>query len=137
MAAARALCRAEGIQLEKFIVGDVHAALRALRQGFLDGLLGALGAQGEGHHLAAVLFLEPERLFEGESVGLVHLEADVRLADPGAALGHGQRGVLGRHLLDAHDNVHEHLPSVKILRCGSAILRRIQQPRCPQRLKAG
>ena len=98
--------RAQRIEQEKFVVGDVDAAVGALGQRFLDGLLGALRAHGKRHHFAAVLFLQAQRLFEREAVRLVHLEADVGFADPRAVFGDAQRRILGGNLLDADGDLH-------------------------------
>ena len=93
--------RAQRIEQEEFVVGDVDAAVGALGQRFLDGLLGALRAHGERHDLAAVLFLQAQGFFEREAVRLVHLEADVGFANPQAVIGDAQRRILGGNLLDA------------------------------------
>ena len=71
------------------IVGDVDAAVGAFRQSFLDGLLGAVGAHGDGDDFAAVFFFQAQRFFEREAVGLVGFKADVGFADPGAAFDDG------------------------------------------------
>ncbi len=78
--------RGQRVELEEFRVGDVDAAIGAFGQGFLDGLLDAIGAHGNGYHFAVVLFLEAEGFFEGVGVGLVGFKAYIRFADPGAAL---------------------------------------------------
>src|SRR6266849_5044239 len=75
---------------------------------FLDRLLYALWSQGKRNHLAAVLFLEPQRFFECVTVRLVHLKADVGFANP--VSGDGQRGVFGGNLLYAHEDVHGSRP---------------------------
>ncbi len=100
------LGRAERIEQIKFVVGDVDAAVGALGQRFLDGLLGALGAHGNRDHFAAVLFLEAQAFFEGETVRLIHLEADIGFANPVAGIGDAQRGVFGGNLLDGDGDLH-------------------------------
>ena len=84
----------------------MDSAVRAFRQGFLDDLLGPLRAHGKRHHLAAMLFLQAQRLLQREAIRLVHLEADVGLANPRAAFGDVQRRILGRNLLDANGDFH-------------------------------
>jgi hypothetical protein len=100
--ARRANGGGQRIELEEFVIGDVDAAIGALGQGFFDGLLGALGAHGDGDHFAAVLFLQAQGFFEGVGVGLVGFKADIGFADPGAAFGDGERRVLGGNLFDAN-----------------------------------
>jgi len=101
-------CGTKGIELREIIVGDVNATVGAFGEGFLDGLLDALGAHGKGDDFAAVFFLQAESFFEGVAVGLVHFEADVGFLDP--VTGDGERGVLCRDLFDADDDFHESLP---------------------------
>src|SRR5713226_5544457 len=107
----------------------MNAAIRAFGERFLDRLLYALWSQGKRNHLAAVLFLEPQRFFECVAVRLVHLKADVGFANP--VSGNGQRGAFGGNLLYAHEDVHGSVPigamvarssgrgpaGVEILRC--------------------
>ena len=71
--------------MKKFVVGDVDAAVGAFRQRFLDGLLGAFGAHGDGDDFAAVFFFQAQGFFEREGIGLVGFEADVGFANPRAA----------------------------------------------------
>ena len=94
--------RGERIELEKFVVGDVDAAVGAFGQGFLDGLLHALGAHGDGDDFAAVLFFQAQGFFERVGVGLVGFKADVGFADPGAAFDDGERRIFRGNLFDAN-----------------------------------
>src|SRR5208282_4465965 len=96
--------RAQWIELREVVVGNVNAAIRALRQRLFNRLFNAFGTQGRRDHFPAVLLLQTERFFQRVGIRLVHLEADVRLIDP--VPGDGQRRIFGRHLLDAHDDVH-------------------------------
>ena len=90
--------RAQRIELEKFMIGDMDAAFGALGQRFLDGLLRALRPHRNGHHFAAVLFLQAQRFFEREAVRLVRFKSDVGFANPCAAIGDGQAAHLSREL---------------------------------------
>ena len=56
--------------------------------------------------LAAVLLLQPQRLFEGVGVGLVHLAARVLLADPAPGLVQARLPLAGGNLLDANGYLH-------------------------------
>ena len=94
--------------MREIVVGDVDAAVGAFGEGFLDGLLDALGAHGEGDDFAAVFFFQAEGFFEGVAVRLVHFEADVGFLDP--VSGDGERSVFGGDLFDADDDVHEIFP---------------------------
>src|SRR5262249_61703512 len=54
----------------------------------------------------AVLFLQTQRFLEGVGVGLVHLEAGIRLADPGLGVVQARLPLARRHLLDTDRNLH-------------------------------
>jgi hypothetical protein len=82
----------------------VDGAVGALGQGLLDGLLGALGAEGNDDDLAAMLLLEPKRLLERVAVGLVHLETDVGFANPALMFADGQGSVASGNLFDANSD---------------------------------
>ena len=62
---------------------DVDGAIGAARQRLADHLRRARRPGRADDDLAAVLLLEPQRLFERVGVGLVELEAGVLVADPG------------------------------------------------------
>ena len=89
------------------VVGDVNAAIGALRQGFLDGLLDALRAHRKRDYFAAMLFFQAQRFFERVAIRLVHFESDIGFADPVAAFDDGERRVFGGNLLDADDDFHD------------------------------
>ena len=91
----------------------MDAAVGAFGQRFLDGLLDAFGAHAEGDHFSAVFFFQAEGFFKGVAVRLVHFEADVRFLDP--VSGDGERGIFGRNLLDADDDIHEEISLLNIL----------------------
>src|SRR5688572_10679749 len=60
----------------------MNRAIGAARQRFADHLLHARRTRGAHHHFAAMLLAQAQRLFERIGVGLVHLVADVLVADP-------------------------------------------------------
>ena len=100
--------RAERIERVRLVIRDVHAAVGALGQRFLDRLLHALRAHRHGDHFAGVFFLQAQGFLERVTIRLVHLKSDVGFANP-ACVGNGQGSVLGGHLLDADDNLHSYL----------------------------
>src|SRR5437899_5306630 len=83
----------------------MNGAVSALGESFAQNLLRASWPRGDYHHLAAVLFLLTQRLFERISVRLIDFVRDV-FSDPGAALIQLERRVLLRHLLHADQNLH-------------------------------
>src|SRR5580704_2804070 len=87
----------------------MNSAVRALCQGFLDHLFCPLGSHGERHHLASMLFFEPQGFLQREAIRLVHFKADVGFTDPGAIFGNVQRRIFSRNLLDANCNFHLYL----------------------------
>ena len=91
--------RGQRIELVEFVVGDVDAALGALGESFLDGLLGALRAHRDRHDFAAVLFLQAQRFFERVGVRLVGFKSDVGFANPRAAIGNRERRIFRGNLL--------------------------------------
>jgi hypothetical protein len=99
--------RSERVKLEEFRIENMDAAIGALGESFLDGLLGALGAHGDGHDLASMLFLQAQRLFQREAIRLVGFKSDVGFANPRAAIGDGQWRVFGGNLLDANTDFHD------------------------------
>ena len=56
--------------------------------------------------LAAVLFFEPQRFFEGVCIRLVHLEDGVLFANPGFGVVQPRLPVPRRDLLDADCDLH-------------------------------
>ena len=101
----------ERVKLEKLAVGNVNAAVRTLGEGFLDGLLGALGAHGNGDDFAAVLFLQAQGFFERKAVGLVGFKADVGLSNPRAFADDRKRRVFRGDLLHANSDFHGQPPT--------------------------
>ncbi len=85
----------------------MDAAFGAFGESFLDGLLGALRPHRNGNNLAAMLFLQAQRLFEREAVRLVRFKSDVGFANPCAAIGDGQGRVFRGNLLDANADFHD------------------------------
>jgi hypothetical protein len=53
-----------------------------------------------------MFFLEAQPFFERKTVWLIHLEADISLADPVTAFGDAQGSVFGGNLLDGHGDLH-------------------------------
>ena len=62
----------------------MDSAVRPFCQGFLDYLFRPLRTHGERHHLASVLFFEPQAFLQREAIGFVHFEADIGLTNPSA-----------------------------------------------------
>ena len=114
IAAARERADAERIEFEKIGVRDVDTAIGAFGERFLDGLLGAFGAHGDGHDFAAVFFFQAEGFLEREAIGLVGFEADVRFANPGAAFEDGERRVFRGDLFDADCDFQECLRKMAV-----------------------
>ena len=102
-----AICAdAERIELCEFVVRDVDAAIGALGQRFLDGLLHALRAHGNGDHFAAVLFLQAQGFLERVSCPARSSQSRCRFRGSSRRSVMAQRSVLGGHLLDANDDLH-------------------------------
>ncbi len=89
----------------------MDGAIRPFRQGFAQHLLGARGAGGNDHNLAAVLFFLTQRFFEGEGVGLIDFIRHV-FADPGAGLVQFEWRILLRHLFHADEYPQGQAPSL-------------------------
>jgi len=71
-----------------------------------DDLRDARRSRRTDDDLAAVLLLEPQRLFERVLVGFVHLETGVLLADPGPGVVEARLPLARRDLLDADGDLH-------------------------------
>ena len=97
----------ERIEFEEIRVGNVDAAVSAFCERFLNGLLGAFGTHGDGHHFAAVFFFQAQGFFECEGVRLVGFEADIGFANPRAAFENGERSVFRGNLFDANCDFQE------------------------------
>ena len=95
IAAASASATTNASALARRIVLDVDGAIGAARERFADDLRHARRPGGTDDHLAAVLLLQPQRLFERVGVRLVHLEAGVLLADPGLVVVEARLPVAG------------------------------------------
>jgi len=91
-----------------FVVHDVHCAVGALGERFLDRLFHALRPHRYRNHFAGVFLLQAKGFLERETVRFIHFKSDVGLADP-SAIDNYQGGVFGGDLLDANDNLHPHL----------------------------
>ena len=76
------------------------------------------GPAEHDHDFAAVLLLEPQRLFERVGVRLVHLEAGVLIADPGLRVVEAGLPLAGGDLLDADGNFH----AVSVSTSSSAVI---------------
>ena len=108
IAAASALGDSARVRIRQAIVGYVDGAIGAARERFANHLCHARGPGRADHDFAVMLFLEPQRLFERVRVGLVHLEAGVLIADPGASLVETRLPVSRRNLFDADRDAHRH-----------------------------
>ena len=85
---------------------DVDRAVRAARQRLANHLRRTRRARREDHHFAAVLLLEPQRLFQRVGVRLVQLEAGVLIANPGLRLVDPKLPLPGDDLFDADGDLH-------------------------------
>ena len=89
------------------VVFDVQRAIGAARQRLANDLLHARRAGRADDDLATVLLAKPQRLLERVGVRLVHLVADVLLADPGLVVAQPRLPFAGGDLLDADGDLHE------------------------------
>ncbi len=62
----------------------MDGAIGALGEGFANGLGGARGSGAQHHHFAAVFLFQLQAFFQGVSVGLVDLVAEIGVLNPGA-----------------------------------------------------
>ena len=104
--ACQGRAREERIRGSERVAFNVQRPVGAARQCLPKNLLHAGRAGGTGDHLAAVAFAEPQCLFQRIGVGLVHLVADVLLANPGFVVAEPRLPFAGRDLLDADGNFH-------------------------------
>ena len=95
-----------GVQSNESVVFKMDGAVRALRQGFAQNLLGARGTGGDDDHFSAVLFFLAQRFFEREGVRFIDFVRNI-FADPGAGLVQLERRIFLRHLLHADQNLHQ------------------------------
>ena len=79
------LGHAQRIERRQIFFFDMNGAIGAFGQCLANGLRCARGAGAQRHHFAAVLFLQAQRFFERESVGLVDFETEIALLNPTAA----------------------------------------------------
>ena len=112
----------------------MDAAFGAFGQRLFDGLLGALRPHGNGHDFAAMLFLQAQRFFEREAIGLVRFKPDVGFANPARAFGKAERRILRGNLLNANANfqgrLRQHcMDRIGLQRILSAILPALEQQR--------
>ena len=105
-------------------------------QSFLDGLLRAVRAHGDGHHFAAMLFFQAQRFFQREAVGLVGFKADVGFADPCAAFDNGERRILRGNLFDADSNFQNASATIRISRSQSLKIRDAFVPPKPKEFES-
>ena len=89
IAAASAADDHERVGAASAVVLDVDGAVGAARQRLANHLRDARRSGRADDHFAAVLLLQPQRLFERVGVRLVHLEGGVLLADPGLVVVRG------------------------------------------------
>ena len=109
IAAARASATTNASALASDVVLDVNRAIGAARQRFAQHLGDPRRAGRADDDLAALLFLETQRLLERVGVRLVHLVAGVLVADPGAVVVQARLPVAGRDLFDADGDFHMEL----------------------------
>src|SRR5689334_9022914 len=89
----------------------MNRAVGAARQRFANHLLNARRTGRADDHFPAVLLAEPQRLFERIGVRLVHLVADVLLADPGLVVVEPGLPLAGGDLFDADGDLHAGRPT--------------------------
>ena len=89
------------------IILDVQRAIGAAGQGFADHLLHARRPGRADHDFAAMLFAKAQGLLERIGVRLVHLVADVLVADPGLVVVQARLPLTGRDLLDTDCDFHD------------------------------
>src|SRR5947199_6174 len=65
------------IHADKSIVFQVNGAVRTLSQSLAQNLLRPWRPSGNHHHLATVLLLLPQRLFQSVRVRLIHFIRDI------------------------------------------------------------
>ena len=106
IAAASASATTNASAVAERVVLDVDRAVGAARQRLADDLRDARRPGRADDHLAAVLLLQPQRLFERVGVRLVHLEAGVLLADPGLGVVQARLPLAGGDLFDADGDFH-------------------------------
>jgi hypothetical protein len=90
----------------------VDGAVGALGQRLADGRSHALWPRAQHDHLAAVLFFELQRLFEGIGVRLVHRELQIGFVNPLAVGCNAHRRIALGNLLDCNNDLHLVLPQI-------------------------
>ena len=98
--------RHERVRARQPIVLDVDGAVGAARERFADYLRDARRPRRAHHHFAAVLLLQPQRLFERIRVRLVHLEAGVGFTNPRFVVVEARLPFARRDLFDANGDLH-------------------------------
>ena len=96
----------ERVGRAKRVVLHVDRAVRATGERLTDHLLHARGARRTDDDFSTVFLAQPQRLFEGVGIRLVHLVADILLANPRLVVLEARLPLAGGHLLDAHCNLH-------------------------------
>ena len=87
--------------------GKLNRAVGAPRQRLANHLLDPRRPGRADDHFPAMLLAEPQRLLQRIGVRLVHLVADVLLADPRLVVGKPRLPLAGGDLLDANSYLHE------------------------------
>ena len=88
------------------VVLDVNRAIGAARQRLANHLSARARARPSRRRLRRLLLPQPQRLLERVGVGLVHLVADVLLANPGLRVVETRLPLAGGDLLDADGDLH-------------------------------
>ena len=76
---------AQRIEGGQVVFLDMNRAVGALGQRLADGLRDPRRPGAQGDHFAAMLLLQPQRLFQRESIRLIGLETEVVFLNPAAA----------------------------------------------------
>ena len=101
--------RVVGIEADKSSVLEMDRPVRAFRQRLAQNLQRPRRAGRQDDHLARMLFLLPQRLFERKRVRLIHFVGNI-FADPRPRFIQLQRSVFLRYLLHANQNLHGSTP---------------------------
>ena len=83
-AAASSLAAASGIECAQVFLFDMNGAVGAFGEGFANGLRGARGSGAQHHHFAPVFLFQLQAFFQGVSIGLIDLVAEIGILNPGA-----------------------------------------------------
>jgi len=87
---------------------DMNRAIGAARERLANHLLDTRRTGAADHHFPAVPLAQSQRFLERVGVRLVHLVADVLLADPGLVVVEPRLPLAGRNLLDTDGDLRSY-----------------------------